>query len=351
MRRRWSVGLALAAFVGLMTCAVLPCPYVIESPGPVFNALGQVKGGNGAETDVLTVDGATTYPTSGQLDVLTVSVVGTPDQQPVWLDVVSSWFGPHTAVTPMEAVYQPGTTTEQTNTENRQQMSQSQQDAVAAALRQLGYVVPSSARVNGFSAGSQSADVLRTDDRILQVDGVAAESNEQLRAAAEAHGTAGQTVPLLIERDGVQQSVQVPPFDADGTWLLGVALSWEYDFPVQVTINLGDVGGPSAGLVLSLATVERLTPGSLTGGQSIAGTGTMTGAGQVGAIGGVRQKMAAARSNGAEWFLVPSANCPEVVGDIPSGLQVLSVDTLQEATNDLNAIAASKSAEGLKTCQ
>ena len=335
-------------FAALAVCSVLPAPYVIESPGPVFNALGQAPGSGGS--DVVQISGARTYPASGRLDVLTVSVLGTPDQQPGWGDVVSAWLRPHSAVTPMEAVYTPGTTTKQTNTANDELMTQSQLDAVAAALRQLGHTVPSTARITGFSADSHARGVLRRGDVIAGVDGRAATSNEQLRARARAHGRAGNPVSRVVERASARRTVQVRPMRIGGTWAVGLLLSWSYDFPVQVTIHLADVGGPSAGLTFALATIDRLTPASLTGGQNIAATGTMTSSGTVGAIGGVRQKMVAARDSGADWFLAPEANCDEVQGNIPSGLEVVAVKSLGQAVDDLRTIAASKSAEGLPTC-
>lgn len=350
-RRRWSIGLAIGALLGLAVSVFLPCPYVVESPGPVFNALGRVAQSGGRSADVVQVRGAATYPTSGRLDVLTVSVLGTPDQQPSWGDVVAGWFRPHSAVTPMEAFYAPGTTTKQTNAATQQQMTQSQQDAVAAALRQLGYTVPATARVAGFGSGASAAGVLRKGDVIVAVDGQPAASTTQLRAAAKAHGTAGTPLSLLIERDGQQSTVQVKPTRVDGIWAVGVLLSWSYDFPVRVSIHLADVGGPSAGLTFALATVDRLSPESLTGGQHIAGTGTMSPTGEVGAIGGIRQKMVGARSAGARWFLAPTANCDEVVGHVPAGLHVVAVSTLDQAVTDLQTIAASKSAAGLRTCR
>ena len=107
--------------------------------------------------------------------------------------------------------------------------------------------------------------------------------------------------------------------------IVGITPGAVYDFPFDVTINLGDVGGPSAGTMLALGVYDKLTPGELTGGERIAGTGTIAADGEVGAIGGIRQKMYGASGAGAEWFLAPASNCEEVVGHIPDGLDFVEV--------------------------
>ncbi|TPX01011.1 ATP-dependent serine peptidase containing a PDZ domain protein, partial [Schumannella luteola] len=113
--------------------------------------------------------------------------------------------------------------------------------------------------------------------------------------------------------------------------MVGIVPGEDYAFPFDVTINLQDVGGPSAGMMFALGIYDTLTPGALTGGAHIAGTGTIDAAGDVGAIGGIRQKMYGARDAGADWFLAPRDNCGEVVGHIPDGLQVFAVDDLDQA--------------------
>ena len=93
-----------------------------------------------------------------------------------------------------------------------------------------------------------------------------------------------------------------------------------------------------------------MTPGDLTGGKKIAGTGTIDEQGTVGPIGGIRQKMIGARSDGAEYFLAPAANCDEVTGHIPEGLQVVKIDSLSDAINSVEQIASTGSIKGLPTC-
>lgn len=347
--RRLSRVLAAVAGVCILAGMFLPSPYVIESPGPVFDALGTVRSGTTTK-HVIEIRGARTYSTSGSLDVLTVSVLGSPDQQPNWLEVIGAWMRSDTAVTPQEAVYEPGTTTRQAEAENRLMMRQSQQAASAAALRELGYTVPATASVAGFAEGRRAATGLRTGDQIRTVDGVALRSTEQLRRAASRHGSAGTAATLVIRRDGTDRELRIRPAKISGQWVLGVELEWSYQLPVSVTVHLQGVGGPSAGLIFALSMIDRLTPGSLTGGQQVAGTGTMSASGTVGAIGGIRQKMIAASRNGARWFLAPRSNCSEVTGHIPKGMHVVAVRSLAQARKAVQTIASTKSAAGLPTC-
>ena len=95
---------------------------------------------------------------------------------------------------------------------------------------------------------------------------------------------------------------------------------------------------------------DRLTPGAMTKGKSIAGTGTIDDSGQVGTIGGIRQKLAGARAADAEWFLAPEGNCNEVVGHVPDGLDVVAVDTFEDATDAVEAIAE-EDTDDLPTCE
>jgi PDZ domain-containing protein len=124
----------------------------------------------------------------------------------------------------------------------------------------------------------------------------------------------------------------------------------DYDFPIDVTIQLNNVGGPSAGMMFALGIIDTLTPGELNAGETVAGTGTITAGGEVGPIGGIRQKMWGARDAGAEWFLAPEANCDEVVGHIPGDLQVFSVATLDDALDVLDAVREDGDLEALPTC-
>jgi PDZ domain-containing protein len=146
-------------------------------------------------------------------------------------------------------------------------------------------------------------------------------------------------------RNNVPGSVGITPVlsdkasDGSQSPVIKVLGSVEYTFPFDVTIRLDDVGGPSAGLMFSLGVLDKLTPENITGGRKIAGTGTIDSAGQVGPIGGIRQKMFGARNAGADYMFVPAANCAEAAGHVPSGIRAFKVTTLDDALTALKVIA------------
>jgi PDZ domain-containing protein len=128
-----------------------------------------------------------------------------------------------------------------------------------------------------------------------------------------------------------------------GAPVIGVQVQENYKFPFNVRITVGDIGGPSAGMMFALGIIDMLTPMNLTNGKFIAGTGEITASGQVEPIGGIQQKMVGARDAGATVFLAPAGNCSDTVGAVPAGLRVVKVSTLSQAVTDLEAIKAGKS--------
>jgi PDZ domain-containing protein len=196
--------------------------------------------------------------------------------------------------------------------------------------------------VHSFTKDSAAADVLKEGDVILAADGTTVTSGDQLRDIINAGE--GAPVSLTISRDGGAMNVSVTPrkgeVDGETKWLLGITLLNDFSFPIDVTIQLNNVGGPSAGMMFALGIIDTLTPGELNGGQNVAGTGTISADGTVGPIGGIQQKLYGARDGGARWFLAPSANCNEVVGHVPDGLSVVKVSTFAEARSAVEAIAA-----------
>jgi PDZ domain-containing protein len=123
---------------------------------------------------------------------------------------------------------------------------------------------------------------------------------------------------------------------------MGVDIIEQYKFPFSVKFSVGDIGGPSAGMMFALGIIDKLTSDNLTGGKFIAGTGEITSTGQVVPIGGIQQKMVGARDAGATVFLAPAGNCSDVRGAIPSGLRVVKVATLSQAMTDLEELKAGK---------
>lgn len=345
-RAGWIVlGIALVCGVIL---GVTPAPYVIEKPGPVYNTIGSTEY-DGADRPLISIDGATTFPTAGTLDMLTVSLVGNPDNRPSWLKVAGAWLDSSQAVIPIDAAFPANTTTQQRDEENTAQMVNSQQDAIAAALTNLGYTYPTIVSVVSLPTGSPAEGVLRADDQIKTVNGAAITDIASLRAALTANG-AGVPATVGILRGGVAQDLTVTPVDSGGSVVIGINVKTEYKFPFTVTIQLDQVGGPSAGMMFALGIIDKLTPGLLQGGQSVAGTGTIDQAGTVGPIGGIRQKLAGARNAGADWFLAPADDCGEVTGHVPDGLTVFSVTTLDQALTALDAIKTGADTSALPHC-
>src|SRR5699024_3935504 len=124
-----------------------------------------------------------------------------------------------------------------------------------------------------------------------------------------------------------------------------------HELSMDEQILVGEIGGPSAGMISSLSFYDELTPGALTGGHAIAGTGTIAADGAVGPIGGIRQKMVGARETGAEYFLAPSGNCEEVLGHVPDGLDVGAGSTFEDALEAPGTIADTDSIGGLPSCE
>lgn len=346
----WALTIAM---VVLLVISFLPTSYVIQRPGPVYNTLGSAAAADGTEVPLISVEGAETFETDGALDLLTVQVVGNRERTPSWFELATAWFDPSRAVVPIDSVFPDGQSTAERNEESAALMIDSQKEATAAALTELGYdVVP---RITVFSLVDESAatGVLEEGDVIVSANGEPVTDAVGLREIVNADD--GAPVEMVIDRDGATQTVSVTPkegeLEGEPTWLLGISLLNDYEeFPIDVTIQLNNVGGPSAGMMFALGIMDVLTPDQLNGGEIIAGTGTIDGAGVVGPIGGIRQKMWGAVREDATWFLAPEDNCDEVVGYVPDGLRVFSVATLDDALAVLDAIREDGDLDALPSC-
>ncbi|MFC4140345.1 MULTISPECIES: PDZ domain-containing protein [unclassified Microbacterium] len=346
----WALVVALVALVAL---TFIPTPYVIQRPGPVFDTLGTAKGTDGEQVPLIEVDGADTYPTGGTLDLTTVQVVGNRQRTPSWAELAVAWVDPARAVVPIDVVFPEGVTSEQRDKQNAELMVNSQHEATAAALTELGYDVGAKVEVVDAIEGTPADGVLEAGDVIVAIDGQEVSSAKVLRE--EVQKSEGEPVELTVDRDGTEQQVSLTPEkqEAGGktTWLIGISLTTAYDFPIDVTIQLDNVGGPSAGMMFALGIIDTLTPGKLNGGENVAGTGTIEADGTVGPIGGIRQKLYGARDAGATIFLAPESNCDEVVGHIPDGLDVYSTATLEDSLHILEVIADDGDTSKLPTCK
>jgi PDZ domain-containing protein len=345
---RWLLAAATLTAVGL---SFLPAPYAVERPGPVFDTLGDVTVA-GESVPLISIPGQTVYPTEGSLSMLTVNLLGNPENHPSWVQVVSAWADPSEAVVPLSSVFPEGETVEQSNEQSAVDMQNSQKDAIAASLGQLGYDLPRTLSVASLSSDAPAAGVLQEGDVIERVAGEVPADVTALRASVADQG-AGTPLTIDILRDGAPETVVATPAvtaGSQGRPVLGVEVRADYDFPFDVDIQLENVGGPSAGMMFALGIIDMLSPGALNGGDDVAGTGTITSDGVVGPIGGIRQKLYGARDAGADFFLAPAANCDEVAGHVPDGLTVFAVATLDDALTALGALADGTPTDGLPSC-
>jgi len=334
-------------FLGVMVVgSVVHLPYAVMSPGPTQDTLGTSGGKN---APIIAVSGLPTYPTDGALRFTTVRVEGGPGYPVDAWDVLQAWIDPARDVFPVDDVFDPQVTQEQVAEENAIQMEGSQEEATAVALRAIGKDVPTHVAIAGITDTSKAKGLLQVGDRLDRIGDVAITTTQTVRDALQ-KASPGDAVALTVTRKGKDQTVQVPTIKGQGgRTALGVLLGLDHDFPAKVTIDAGSIGGPSAGLMFSLGIYDKLTPGPLAGGRQVAGTGTIDDVGTVGPIGGIRQKLAGARSDGARYFLAPAGNCDEVVGHVPDGLRVVRISTLHEAREAITKIGAGTGAD-LPTC-
>lgn len=344
----WLVIITVAA---LLLLALLPAPYVIDQPGPVFNTLGTEKI-NGKKVPLIEIVGEKSYPTAGALDLLTVSSVGNPDSLPTWFEVATAWLDPSKAVVPVKVAYPPGYSVQQAYQDGRIMMANSQKDAIAAALIELGYDLPRVVTVGALTDDSAAEGILEPGDVLVSVNGKEVTGVDDMRAIISDAG-AGKPMPIEIRRNGIVKTVKVTPKlskDTPPVPLVGVYPSISYTFPFEVKIQLENVGGPSGGQMFALGIIDKLTPGELNGGAHVAGTGTISASGEIGPIGGIRQKMFGARDAGAKWFLAPSLNCDEVVDHVPAGITVIPVSTLKDSLAALDIIRSGGPTSALPSC-
>lgn len=334
------------SFLLLFVFFALPAPYVIESPGPTYNVLAKVQG-----RPLIEVVGRETYPTTGELNLVTVSMAGVPGLNSLnAVNVVAAWLNSQQVVVPSVFLYPPQITGQEVEEANRLQMVSSQNNAVAAALKFLDIPYSLSFTVEDFSESLAAGEVFEVGDVLVSVAGEKFFDLAEFRQMLAAAGV-GSVVNVTVLRDGVEVVVSIKVGENDlGEPSLGLLLSAGYVFPFEVNILLDNVGGPSAGMMFALGIIDMLSEDDLVQGQNIAGTGTISVNGEVGSIGGIVQKMIGAKANGSDWFLSPVSNCDEVVGNIPAGLRVFKVGTLGEAYEVVKRIGANVDLDSLPVC-
>jgi PDZ domain-containing protein len=338
---------ALAAFLLLVLgvlAAVLPVPYVVLVPGPVTDTLGSVGSGSDKQA-VVAVHGAPHYSPSGHLYLTTVGVIpGNCDDEPTLLQALRAWLAEDQAVEPHQVLCPPNESADDVQQHNAQDMTQSQRAAITAALLELGKT-PTSEQVivKDVQSDVPAEKVLEPDDVVVAVNGEPVDDIDELRTLVSAKPI-GTTLTVTVERDGKKHDVSVRTIDSnepDHRPILGITpdLRATFDSPrVHIGIDPESVGGPSAGLAFTLAIIDKLTPGSLTGGRTVASTGTIDGIGTVGPIGGIQQKIYGALDADATVFLVPAGDCEDAKAVAPDSLTLVRVATLRAALDALEAI-------------
>ncbi len=346
MSRRTLASIVACVLLVLLfgAAAFLPVPYVTMSPGPTINVLGEHNG-----HEIVEVSGHKTYPAGGQLRMVTVSVTS-PGRQISLAEAMEAWFDPTRAVLPRDVIYPPKQSVQQVQQQGSVEMTSSQDTAVAAALKQLDYHFGKVTEVLAVTKGAPAQGELEVGDKILSVNGVQITGPRSVAKAVQKSGVGG-SASFVVRRGGKTLTRKVTtkasesnPHDA----VVGVVVGAGYSFPFHVSVDINkNIGGPSAGLMFSLAIYDTLTPGSLTGGAKVAGTGTITENGTVGPIGGIQQKIVAAADAGATMFFVPPGNCKEALGaDVSNNeIELVKAGTMKSALHSLRAYAKNRHAQ------
>lgn len=313
------LGLVLAA-------ALMPLPFVVYAPGYTVDVLG--KDSNDAE--IIQVEGHKTYRDTGELRMTTVLVTA-PESDKTLFDLMSAWVDPDDAVYPYDAVHGNVKTDKENQIEGEVQMITSQDAAIAVAQHEMGYDVPQLPGVAHVNEGEPADGKLLTRDLFLSIGGKRVATSQDVIDAIRA-STPGKPLKMVVLRDHRRVDVTVTPKAGDDGPVVGIFLGTGFKFPFDVQVHIDpSIGGPSAGLMFSLAIYDTLTPGSLTDGQIIAGTGEIAPDGKVGPIGGIQQKVVAARESGARLFFVPAANCKDALTADNGDMRLVLAETMHDA--------------------
>lgn len=318
-----AAGLLLVALVAV--AQVLPVPYVALLPGPAVDTLGVSDGHAGRP--LIAVAGRRTYPARGELLLTTVD----EQQHLTLMSAVRRWLSGTAAVVPRELEQPTGASEQNLQATYDQQMRDSQNAAQSAAI---GYLqIPASVIISEASEGA-AAGPLRSGVQLVALNGAAVRNLAGfLRLQAALHPGAVVQVGYRAGRAAPSTTVITVNAPARGGGPLG--LSVRERAPFTLNFGLSGVGGPSAGLMFALGIIAKLTPGGLNGGRVLAGSGTIDPTGTLGPIGGIQQKLLGAQRAGAVAFLVPAQNCAEARRAAPPGLQLIKVDSLSDAVDDV----------------
>lgn len=314
-------------FVGFASVVAwnIELPYLAYSAGPVSDA-----------ADTIVVDEVDFYPPNGELLMLTVVT-----QDVNVFEAFIAGVDPTVDLVRRQAVRREGESDEEYRNRVLQQMDDSNFRSIAVALRYLGYeLVPTEVVINDVVESVPAAEQLELGDTVLSVNGFDIESVADFPPALEGYEV-GDVIDIVVDRDGTQVELQVELAEREeepGVPMIGIVLGELTEPPFPIEIQAGDVGGPSAGMMHTIAIIDALTETELTDGNVIAGTGTIDFEGNVGGIGGIRQKVVAAEAAGADYILVPQSNYESALTAERDTIEIVPVATLDEAIGFLEGL-------------
>ncbi|MDV6014576.1 PDZ domain-containing protein [Haloechinothrix sp. LS1_15] len=318
--------------------ATVSVPYVALGPGPIYDTLGEID-----DEPVISVrddDGEIVedlvYDTTGSASLTTVSVA----DDVTMFNALARWVSGQFALAPREQYFRPGLTEEEIQEENIAQFEHSQDSAEVAALRLLGY--PTGVYVQEVLPDEPAEDIVPPGAELLAVDGTELDSIHEVHDVLADRGP-GEVVELdYRDEDGQEHSdtLELGAREDREQGFMGVTLTERAEVDFTIDIELADVGGPSAGIMFAVAIVDRMTEEDLLDGEHVAGSGEIAVTGEVGPIGGIGFKVDAARDAGVDAFLVPEQNCPEAVAADAGDMTLISVGTLEETIDALEAYTA-----------
>jgi Lon-like protease len=334
VRQRVTAAVGVLALIGLVFAVnFYRLPVVALSPGPMEDVLARLK-----------VEGSRVYDSEGKLYLTSVGI----DDDVRFYEALLDMANRDVQLLPRAELYPEEQDSTEIDKENAALMDRSKETALVVALREVGYEIePSGVEVTEVVAGAPADGKLRAGDLILEADGRAVDSSEEVRSAITRHEI-GERVAFRVHRGDTEKNVSVQVQEADDQPRVGILLRDLFpDLPVKVTIETeNNIGGPSAGLMFTLSIIDKLTPEDLTGGRRIAGTGEISLDGGVLPVGGVAEKLIAVRRLGVTMFLIPAENCDSVRGRVPDGLRLVKVATIGDALRFLRDPKAAATAPG-----
>jgi PDZ domain-containing protein len=324
------VAMAPIVVFGVLLAAV-PVPYVALGPGPTFNTLGEVEG-----KQVVAIEGTEVKPTSGNLNMTTVS-----QRDGLTLaQALAFWASGDDQLVPRDLVFPPERSRDDIKNSQSADFQRSEDNAEYAALNYLKY--PKVVTVESVNDPGPSVGKLQSGDGVVAVDGTKVADIEAFTALMKTTKPGQEIVLDYRRRGGSDGSARITLGKNDDRdyGYLGIAVQDAPFAPFTIDFNLANIGGPSAGLVFSLAAVDKLTTGDINGGKFVAGTGSITPDGAIGPIGGITHKMVTAQKVGATVFLVPADNCDEARTVRGNTMELIKSETLQQTIEALKTLTS-----------